>query len=229
MPFHLASNSVQASTPVRVTSVSPGENTSKNWVETADGANNWVNVLPSILTNGTPIPTSNKVLGAAGSAGDHIKSLILRVSGNTDSGVFLQDGFLPPVFVGTAATAPSGTTTFAGTSGVAVTVTVNQYAGQILTITYTPSGGVSTTIKRRIVSHGGGTSITAHTFVVDQPIPTGTNVTSWSLEQPSSFNVLPFNTTEGFYKIDLGITSSVGGWRISFGSQVSVLAVGKFS
>lgn len=229
MTFHLPSNSIQASTPVQVTSLSPGENAAKNWLETADGANKWVNVLPAILTNGTPIPTSNRVLGAVGSTGDHIKSLILRVSGNTDSGVFLQDGSAPAVFNGAVATAPSGTTTFACTSSVAVTLTVNQYAGQILTVTYTPTGGVSTTIKRRVVSHGGGTSITAHTFVLDQPIPTGTNVTSWSLEQVSSFNVLPFNTVEGFYKIDLGISSNIGGWKISFGSQVSVIVTGKFS
>lgn len=202
---------------------------SGNSIQVTNGAPQYTTVLPYVqLTSGVASHNS-KVLGTTGAAGDYIKSLIVNVTSATDAGVFLQDGSAAGVMTGSASTAPSGTTTFAATASVAQTAAINAYANYILSITYIPTGGSAVTVKRRVISHAAFSATTAVSFVVELAIPAGASATSWTLEQPSAFQVVPFNQPVGTIQLALDAKSVNGGWKLSIGSTVSVVAVGRFS
>lgn len=227
MAFVPSSNIIYNSTPVSLTNTTPGQNSSKNWVEIADGASTYTNINPKISTTGTS-QANSLALGSPGTSGDYIKTILINVLDSSDSSVFLQDGTTTPLFQGLSATNPAGTTSFSGTLALNTTQVANTFANKILTLTYTSGGGV-TTIRRRIVSHAAISYSASVTLEVDHVIPAGTSVTDWKIEQDQVFEIFPSGGSLGFQKLDLGVTSRYGGWTISTGSGVKVNVIGKYS
>lgn len=213
---------------VSLASLISGEDQYNNWMQVADGGWQYYNVDPAQL-GGIVSPNTNKALGTIGAAGDYLKSLTLNVTSNTASAVYLQDGSGTNQLSGTAGTNPPGTTTLTVTAS-STTAAANFYAGSIISVTYTPTSGASTTFKRRIVSHGAFSAATSLAFTVTHALPAGATITAWAVEPAAtSFELVPSTMAVGIYIIPLGIKSTLGPWKLSIDSGVLALAVGKFT
>lgn len=213
---------------VALSALISGEDQLNNWLQIADGAWQYYNVDP-VQIGGILSPNTNRILGNVGAVGDYIKSLVLNVTSNTASAVYLQDGIGTNQLSGSAGTNPTGNTTLAVTAS-STTAAANAYAGSIATVTYTPTGGGSTTFKRRIVSHAAFSAATALSFTVTHNLPAGATITAWTVEPAStSFELVPPTMAVGIYTLPLGLKSTLGGWRLSIDSGVLVLATGKFT
>lgn len=206
-----------------------GEDQTNQWLAVVKGAFQSYRVIPLGTAGGT-MPVSDKILGIGGAIGDFLDKFVLSVSSNTNAAVYIRDGSALDVASGTTGTNPAGTTTLAVTASAAQTWTTNQYANYIVRVTYTPTSGVSTTIKRKIASHAAVAASTAITFILSHAIPAGATITAWGLEPiASSWEVVPYNTPVGIYSIPIEKKSTLGAFKVSVDLGVQVEATGKFS
>jgi len=213
-----------------------GEDQTNDWMKIADGASLYQFLVPQPTTGSLLLlPLTNKLLGSTGGIGDYLKSLtVIATSGSpTDTGVYLTDGVPTNVTSGTAggtfAGVPAGTV-LALTASSVFTVSANQLAGCILTLTYVPTNGTAVTMKRKITEHAAVSGATAFAPKLSSDTPAGATLSGWTVEPAaSSVELLPPNMPKGVYHLPLGLKSLVGGWRVSIGTQVQVVATGKFS
>ena len=214
-----------------LTTLISGEDQVRNVMKTINGAQQYgvVLPLPSAATAGV-MPRSDVICGSgAGSAGDYLGSLSIMVNSQVNAAVYIRDGAVADIASGTTGTNPAGTTALAVTASVAQTWTANQYAGSIVRVVYTPTGGASTTIKRKIVANPVVSASTSVSFTLSHAIPAGASITAWGLEPASSWEVLPYNALIGIYPIQLGKASVYGGWKISVDSGAQVEYGGIFN
>lgn len=211
--------------PTGLATLIAGEDQSRNAIRTISGAQQYgvIRPLPSAAAASSTMPLSNVIAGGGvGAAGDLLSTFNINVGSNTNAAVYIQDGSIAAIAGGTTATSPTNTTTLAATASAPQTWTANQYAGNLVSVTYIPTGGAVTTVIRKIVSHALVSASTAISVVVTHAIPAGASVTAWSLLPLSAWEVLPFNAPIGFYPITYGRASVNGGWKISvdLGAQV---------
>lgn len=208
-----------------------GENQSRNWIGVADGATQSQNVLP--LPNaiaGGLMPNASVALGLVGAVGDYLKTMIVTVRSASNASVFVQDGTVANISSGTSGTNPLGTTALAVVASAPFSATANQYAGFVISVTYTPTGSATPIeIWTRIATHAAVVASTAFPVTLDHAIPVGTAITAWSLRPTSCREVVPFNTPAGIYNIDMGKTSVNGKWQVAVDFGVSVEFIGSFT
>ena len=183
--------------------------------------------------------TSETSLGVSGQVGDYLAGLEIQNADALNAAVFLEDGNLTAAVTTLAVSLTGSSTTALAAPGTSVTVasasstiTLNQFAGHLLAVTYIPtavSGGVAVKFLRKIVSHAAFTTATALTFVVTHDLPIGAAGTFWEVLPLSAYEVQPFNTPAGARHIPMGRVSTYGAWRVSVDSAVQVVASGIFS
>jgi hypothetical protein len=126
--------------------------------------------------------TSEVTLGATGAIGDYLEGLEINNADALNAAVYLEDGNVSPVVTalsvslqGTLGAAVTvGQTQFTLTTPSAVTVTLNQYAGYILSVIYTPTGSaVPVKFLRKIVSHPAYSAVTSLVFQISHALPAG--------------------------------------------------------
>lgn len=207
-----------------------GEDQTKGWLSVADGASQSYHIVPTPTASGGDMPTEISV-GTAATIGDFLKTLMLNVRSNTNAAVYLsQDGqaALTSGSTGTAMASAGTSVTVVATS--AVTATANSLAGRVLMVTYTPTGGATPLrFRRRIVSHAAFSAATSLTFVVTHNLPAGAAISNWQVDGDASFELVPYNNPVGAVRMELGIKSTYGGWRVACDSGVDALVIGKFS
>jgi len=219
-----------------MTTLISGEDQTNDWLKVADGAFDYESLIPlpttgSLLT----LPLTNQVLGATGAAGDYLKSLLVTIGATspTDAGVYLTDGNPTNHTSGISGATFQGVTAgtpLALTATSNFTVTANQLAGCILTLSYTPTNGSAVTMKRKITGHAAVSGATAFAPTLSSATPAGATLTAWTVEPvTASMEILPPDMPKGVYNIPLGIESMFGGWKLSIGTQAQVIANGNFT
>jgi hypothetical protein len=216
--------------PVSLDTLISGEDQAKGWLKVADGATQMYHSEPTPTATGGDMPTE-LALGAAGAAGDYLKTLIVSVSSATNAAVYLvQDGQASLTSGGSGTALAAAGTSVTLTATAAFTATQNAHKGRILTLTYTPTGGAAPIkFRRRVTAHAAFTAATTLTFTVSHNLPAGGTIGTWTLEGTGSFELVPYNTPVGLTRLELGMVSTYGGWKINSDSGVSVTAIGKFS
>jgi hypothetical protein len=209
-----------------------GEDQSHGWQATVSAASRGQHVMPiNTATAGTFLPNSNVGLGTTGGAvGDYLKSLRLNITSATNAAVYLSQANQVNVVAGTSGTDPTAATSVTLVSAI-FNAAANKYAGYILSITYTPTGGAAgTVVKKKIVSHVAFSSATSLTFTVTDNLPAGATITAWALEPiATSYEVVPFNQPVGILVLPIDERSTLGGWQLSIGTGVEAHATGWFS
>jgi hypothetical protein len=206
-----------------------GEDQTADALKVTRAAATPVTVLP--LTDSLGLkPNSDVMLGTIGAPGDIIDTLIVNIQDYTRCAVFLRDGNVPDPVTGTSGTAPSAGTNLALTAASAFTATANQYAGRVLSVTYTPTSGTSSTFKRLIVGHAAvAASVTLSSLTVDETIPAGATITQWAIEHASSVQIVGPSLSDRHPLIIPWGRSINGGFRLSVDAGVQVTALGKFT
>jgi hypothetical protein len=210
-------------------SLSTGADAAANAVRVVRGANNPFIVSPLTDSLGFK-PNSDVVLGTIGAAGDIIDSIVINILDNTKCAVFLRDGDTTDTITGTTGTAPSAGTTLTLTATASGSSAANLYAGRVLSITYTPTGGTSTKFKRLITAHAIVSSTTAWSSItVDEALPAGATITQWAIEHQSSVQLCNAAMPDKRPITLPGGRSQNGRWKLSVDSGAQVTALGSFT
>lgn len=209
-------------------SLSTGADTAANAVRVMRGANTPLVVLPAFDAQG-PKPNIDVILGTIGQVGDVIDSLIINVLDNTACAVFLRDGDVPDLVTGTSGTSPAGSTVLTLTSTASSAAVTNQYFGRVLSLTYIPTSGAATKIKRRIVAHAAPSGTAWSSITVDQAVPAGATVTQWAIEHQSSVQLCGAAMPDSRPIVLPGGRSQNGRYRLTVDKGAQVTALGSFT
>lgn len=222
---------VNGGVPMYMAALICGESQETNSIGVINAASRGQHVMPLNTVAAGAMPNGNVALGTTGGAvGDHLKSLRLNITSATNAAVYLSQANQVNVVAGTTGTDPTAATSVTLVSAT-FSATANKYAGYILSVTYTPTGGAAgTVVKKKIVSHVAFSSATSLTFTVTDNMPVGATITAWALEPiATSYEVVPFNQPVGILVLPIDERSTLGGWQLSIGSGVEAHATGWFS
>lgn len=233
--------------PVNLDSLISGEDQTNNWLQVANGANQYLNLRPLTLYSTTDVDTTTfgaanssygKIIGSVGAAGDYIERIVVSIKNSNSSRFYLQDISAPQITSTGAATWASGTpTSFTFASSSASAANAATFIGKFLVATFTINTK-SVTLARKIIDVPTVTSSTSYVLTIESPVvytqsntlvtPTAVVTTSGTHFIVDLIDIIPSGST-GIQHIDLGMKSIYGGWRYFIDSSISVLAIGKFS
>jgi hypothetical protein len=219
---------VNGAVPMYMTTMMYGEDKASNSVRVTKAASTLLIITPLVDTLG-PKPNVDVTLGTIGQAGDIIDSLVINVLDNTACAVFLRDGDVPDLVTGTTGTGPSAGTTLVLTSTASSSATANQYFGRVLSITYTPTSGTSTKMKRRIVAHAAPSGTAWSSITVDEAVPAGATITQWAIEHQSSVQLCGAALPDSRPVVIPCGRSQNGRYRLTVDKGAQVTVLGSFT
>lgn len=208
--------------------LSTGADAAANAVRVMRGANTPLVVSPAFDAQGAK-PNVDVILGTIGQVGDIIDSLVINVLDNTACAVFLRDGDVPDLVTGTAGTNPAAGTVLTLTSTASSAATANQYFNRVLSITYVPTSGAATKIKRRIVAHAAPSGTAWSSITVDQAVPAGATITQWAIEHQSSVQMCGAAMPDSRPIVIPGGRSQNGRYRLTVDKGAQVTVLGSFT
>lgn len=200
-----------------------GEDAKLSAFANIEAANNPVQVkrIPT-ATAGTFANNGNvnlSVSGAAGGAGDYLRSAEVEVKAGGRSSIFITQNNDAIFGSGVAGSAVAAGTAVTLTSGPVLAATANQLADRAVSIFYAPTGESAQWFTSRIVSHA-AISTTSIALVLEDALPAGAAPTAWTIHGPQARRLMEANRAEGKYQLDIKRKSATGGFVAWVGSGI---------